>query len=237
MPRLISIADAKKRDAQIQLDGPKRDEATRTVDAATGAPLRLERLIRSTERTSLEALTKQFGADLGQALVDGDPEVDLEQVGRRLGRATRVHVGPEGQILYAARNLQVVVGPDGVEKSRGDFVEVEARVGEELPPIAWSGKLLPAAEVIRKFALVRKVQLRHVNGLTFDFLYEMAKMLETEDKLLLVGAGPRGQAPLIFQTNGTPFRGFLEGRTSGDAYQLVLHLSNLELKRAKAGAA
>jgi hypothetical protein len=30
-----------------------------------------------------------------------------------------------------------------------------------------------------------------------------------------------------------PYRGFLEGRTRGDTYRLVLHLSNLELKAPK----
>lgn len=231
MPRLITIADAKKRDAQIQLDSPKKGDAVRYVDAKRGAPIHLERLIKTTDRTSFEVLNKQHGEKLGQLLVDGDPEIDMEQVGRRLGHATRVHVGPEGQILYAARVLQVVMAPDGTEKSRGDFIDVEATVGEELPPVLWTGRLMPALDVVRKFVFVRKVQLRHVNGLTFDFLFDMAKSLHTEKKMLLVGAGPKGQAPLIFQTNGTPFRGFLEGRIEGEGYKLVLHLSNLELKR------
>jgi len=85
--------------------------------------------------------------------------------------------------------------------------------------------------VIRRFAFVRKLQLRHVNGLTFDFLYEIAETLQKEGKLMYVGAGKKAQQPLIFQTNGTPFRGFLEGRVDGDGYRLVLHLSNLEIKR------
>ena len=58
----------------------------------------------------------------------------------------------------------------------------------------------------------------------------MAKTLEDSGKLMQIGAGPKGQQPLIFQTNGTPFRGFLEGRTEGETYKLVLHLSNLEIK-------
>ena len=231
MPRLITIADAKKRDAQIQLDSPKKGDAVRYVDAKRGAPIHLERLIKTTDRTSFEALSKVHGDKLGQRLIEGDPELDMEQVGRRLGHATRVHVGPEGQILYAARVLQVVTAPDGTEKSRGDFIDVEATVGEELPPVLWTGRLMPALDVVRKFVFVRKVQLRHVNGLTFDFLFDMAKSLHAESKMLLVGAGPKGQAPLIFQTNGTPFRGFLEGRIEGEGYKLVLHLSNLELKR------
>lgn len=241
MPRLITIADAKKRDAQIQLESPKRADPVRWVSRSSGAPIHLERLIKTTDRCSYDALLAKLGSPeaIAQAMIEGDPEVELEQVGRRLGHATRVHVGPGGQVLYAARVLQVVTAPDGFEKSRGDFVDVEATVGEELPPILWTGRLMPASEVVRRFVFVRKVQLRHVNGLTFDFLYEMAKSLHDERKMLLVGAGPKGQAPLVFQTNGSPFRGFLEGRVDGDAYRLVLHLSNLELKRvavAKAAA-
>jgi len=233
MPRLITIADAKKRDAQIQLDSPSRADPVRWVSKASGAPVHLERLIKATDRCSYESLIARLGTPeaLAKAMIEGDPELDVEQVGRRLGHATRVHVGPGGQVLYAARVLQVVTAPDGTPKSSGDFVDVEATVGEDLPPIAWTGRLMPAIDVVRRFAFVRKVLLRHVNGLTFDFLYEMAKSLHDEKKMLLVGAGPKGQAPLIFQTNGTPFRGFLEGRIDGEGYRLVLHLSNLELKR------
>ena len=236
MPRLISIADAKKRDAQIELVTPERGEKVRWVSRGGGAPLRLERLIKSTEKTSHDALLREKGSPeaLGLALIEGDPEIDLEQVGRRLGNATKVWVGPEGNVLYAARVLQIVTAPDGSEKARQDFVDVEATVGEEQPPLLWSGRLMPADQVVRRFALVRKVQLRHVNGLTFDFLHEIAAQLDREKKLLVVGAGPKAQMPLIFQTNGSPFRGFLEGRVDGEKYKLVLHLSNLEIKRVTA---
>jgi hypothetical protein len=91
---------------------------------------------------------------------------------------------------------------------------------------------MPIEDAVRRFAFVRKLQLRHVNGLTFDFLYEIAKTLEESGKLMFVGAGKKGAQPLIFQTNGTPFRGFLEGRVKDESYKLVLHLSNLEIKRA-----
>lgn len=232
MPRLISIADAKKRDAQIELVSPSRRDRVRWMQRGTGAPLKLERLIKGTEKTSFEALARALGSPeaLSKALIEGDPEIDLEQVGRRLGNSTRVWVGPDGNVLYAARVLQVVTAPDGVEKSRTDFVDVESTVGEEQAPLLWSGRLMPADQVVRRFALVRKVQLRHVNGLTFDFLHDIASQLDAEGKLLVVGAGPKAQMPLIFQTNGAPFRGFLEGRVDGERYKLVLHLSNLELK-------
>jgi hypothetical protein len=36
---------------------------------------------------------------------------------------------------------------------------------------------------------------------------------------------------LIFQTNGNPYRGFLDGRVNKKQYQLILRLSNMELKK------
>jgi len=54
--------------------------------------------------------------------------------------------------------------------------------------------------------------------------------------VLFVGSGEKGANPLIFQRNGSPYRGFLEGRIVGDGFLLVLHLSNLELKRPEAPA-
>ncbi|MCC6872881.1 MAG: hypothetical protein IT378_01130 [Sandaracinaceae bacterium] len=232
MPRLISIMDAKKRDAQIEVESPKRREAWHWVDPG-GQPVKLQRLVKGTEKTTYEALVERTGSPeaLSQALVDGDPEIDLDQVGRRLTFTSRVYLGPKGNVLYVARILKAVYDANGELKSKDDFVDVEATVGEELPPIPWTGRLMPIDQVIRKFAFVRKLQLRHVNGLTFDFLYEIAETLQKEGKLMLVGAGPKGQQPLIFQTNGTPFRGFLEGRVRDGGYRLVLHLSNLEIKR------
>lgn len=232
MPRLISIMDAKKRDAQIEVASPAKKERAQWVSTAN-EPVRHQRLIKGTEKTTYEALLERHGTPeaISTALIEGDPEIDLGQVGRRLAHTSRVYLGPRGNVLYVARILKIVYDASGAEKSREDFLDVEATVGEELPPIPWSGRLMPIDQVIRRFAFVRKLQLRHVNGLTFDFLYEMAKALEQEGKVMHVRAGAKGRDPLIFQTNGTPFHGFLEGRTRGESYKLVLHLSNLEIKR------
>lgn len=236
MPRLISIMDAKKRDAQVEVGSPARAERMHYVDP-NGNPVRHVRLVKGTEKTTYEALLARYGSpsDVSQALVEADPEIDLAQVGRRLRFTSRVYLDPAGNVLYVARVLKVVYDPSGQEISREDFIDVEATVGEGLPALPWSGRLMPIDDVIRRFAFVRKLQLRHVNGLTFDFLYEMAQALEESGKVMHVRAGAKGKDPLIFQTNGTPFHGFLEGRVKGDGYKLVLHLSNFEIKRVTAG--
>ena len=58
----------------------------------------------------------------------------------------------------------------------------------------------------------------------------IAQELESKDSLMLLGAGPKSNQPLIIRRGGSPYRGFLEGRTQGDKYALILHFSDLELK-------
>ncbi len=68
------------------------------------------------------------------------------------------------------------------------------------------------------------------SGLTYDFLYAMAKDLQDRNALMLLGAGPKSNQPLILRRGSTPYRGFLEGKVADDKYCLTLHFSNMELK-------
>ena len=45
-----------------------------------------------------------------------------------------------------------------------------------------------------------------------------------------VGAGEKGNQPLVMSDGGKPYRAFLEGRVRGDSYCLILHLTDQELK-------
>ena len=83
---------------------------------------------------------------------------------------------------------------------------------------------------MRRFVFASKLQIVHINGLTYDFLYGMAKELAEADSLMMVGGGSKGRDPLVFRRGSVPYRGFLEGRVDGEKYILLLHLSNLELK-------
>jgi len=98
-------------------------------------------------------------------------------------------------------------------------------------PLIWTGKLINKNEAVRKFVFATKLQIVHINGLTYDFLYEMAKELHESNSLMILGAGSKGRDPLIFRSRSVPYRGFLEGRIKDDKYILLLHLSNLELKK------
>ncbi|MCX5670673.1 MAG: hypothetical protein NTU94_05055 [Planctomycetota bacterium] len=135
---------------------------------------------------------------------------------------------PDGNVLYAAAQVEVICDRDGVETDRRLPADTPANVDGE-SPLVWTGRLLPRLEAARRFAFTRGLQLRHVDGLTYDFLFGMAEELDRADALMLVGAGPGGRDPVRLERNGVPHRGFLEGRVDGGRYLLVLHLTNLEL--------
>jgi len=161
-------------------------------------------------------------------LLEADPEIDLEAAGRKSGPTDRVLLDSQGQVLYAAAEIEVVLDTNGDEIERRQPVNTPSNVDTE-KPLVWMGKMFKRSEAIQRFVFTRNYQIRHIDGLSFDFLFGMAKELDHSDSLVLLGAGAQGKDPLLLERNGLPYRGFLEGRVSGDKYLLVLHLSHLEL--------
>jgi hypothetical protein len=189
------------------------------------------RIMKGTIDRDYESLLSKLGAPdkVADALIAGDPEIDIESVGSLMRDTARVYVNSDRQIVYGITQIEIVRNPDGTEKARRPKKVQTPNVTRD-HPLLWSGKLLPKREVFNKFVMVAKLQVVHVNGLTYDFLYEIARELEQRDSLLLVGAGPKANQPLILRRGSVPYRGFLEGRTRGNEYCLLLHLSNIELK-------
>ena len=226
--RTIHISNEKKRDAQVGFE-LKRQKSVILYRTADGKGYSNARFLKSTIDTEPKDLTAQFD-DVAAALTAGDPEIDMELVGRRLEELKKVYLTPEEKVAHAVTLTEHIYGPDGVEKSSRPQTATEANINLDALPIRWTGKLFPKADAMRKFVFVRSYQIRHVNGLTFDFLYDMAKKLDESKSLMLVGGGEKGVGPLVMSANGTPYRAFLEGRVDGEKYILILHLTNLELK-------
>jgi hypothetical protein len=226
----IYLSNSKGRDSEVTAESVKAPQRVRWLDPE-GRQTATCRVLKATVERDLDALLASQGSldQVAQALVQDDPEIDMEKVGGFLRDTARVFINKEKKIVHRVQAIEVVRNPDGSEKTRRTRVETAPNVTKD-SPLRWSGKLLPKKEVFNKFVFVNKLQIVHVNGLTYDFLYEMAADLEKKDSLLLMGAGPKANQPLILRRGGAPYRGFLEGRTRGDRYCLVLHLSNLELK-------
>ena len=226
----INISNSAGRDAVVNTESVTSKIKVRWVDDQ-GRQAMNARLIKATINHDIDALTEQTGglAGVADALLDGDPEVDLEIIGSYLRDTSRVYLGPDRHIVHKIQQLEIVRNPDGSERDRRPREVPPPNVAAEVP-LKWSGVMIKKEDAVRKFVFSSKMQMHHINGLTYDFLYAMAKELEEKKSLMLLGAGPKSNQPLILRRGSTPYRGFLEGRTDGDKYILILHLSNLELK-------
>lgn len=231
MSRLINISNEKDRNSEIVFENyplkqvvfyqtPEKKKATN------------KKIIKGVAQHSTEGLLNQYDNDpdkLAEALIESDPELDMEVTGQFLTGTTRVFINKEQKVVFRIRNKEFVFLPDGTLKEEREPRNLRPNVCVEAP-LKWSGKYMPKKAAYNKFIFARKYQLKHTNGLTYDFLYDIAKQLADKNSLMLIGSGAKGMGPLVFQEGGKPFRGFLEGRVDGDKYLLLLHLSNLELK-------
>jgi hypothetical protein len=231
MSRWIRISDSRSRDARVRMESAQgiREQAFHTRD---GRMVRAERLIKDHLQTEFETLRREHPEhrELAQLLIKGDPEIDLEAAGRKSGPTDRVFLDADGKLLYATSQVEVLYDSDGLEIECREPLPVSANIDTETP-LVWTGKRFSRSEAVHRFAFTRQYQLRHVDGLTFDFLFRIASELDNSASLVVIGAGQQGKDPLILERNGLPYRGFLEGRVDGEKYLLILHLTNLELVR------
>ena len=172
---------------------------------------------------------KESDREVGELLIKQDVDVDLERVGSLMSNTSRAYVNEGNKILHRVVPYEVIRSPDGSERERRPAERTNPNVSGEIP-LNWSGVFIKKTDAVSKFVFQNKLQLTHINGLTYDFLFEMASELDKQDSMLILGAGPKSNQPLILRRGSIPYRGFLEGRVQGDKYLLRLHLSNMELK-------
>jgi hypothetical protein len=233
MPEL-TLFNAGGRDAQVSAESIRLPIRIRRLDR-DGKQCQCMRILRGTFNRGLSSLVGVPGnlgptsEQVSDMLIAGDPEIDLETVGMflRPGESKRVYVDAGGKVQHVVQHMEIVRNPDGSEKERRVKGLHAANVHI---PLRWSGKLIPRKEAIAKYVFSGKRQIRHINGLTYDFLFDIAAELDKANSMLLVGAGPKGNQPLVLRRGAVPYRGFLEGRVREQEYLLLLHLSNLELK-------
>jgi hypothetical protein len=226
----INIANSSGRDAVVATSSVATRKQIRWVDKQSRQAISV-RFMKSTIQQDLDSLLASHTdfTGVGEAIINGDPEIDLNNAGRLLRETARVYIDKDRHIVHNVRFWEIVRNADGSVRERRPRKLADTNLAGELP-LRWSGVFIPREQAIRKFVFSGKMQLQHINGLTYDFLFAMAKELHDRNALMLLGAGPKSNQPLILRRGGTPYRGFLEGRVQEDKYYLVLHFSNLELK-------
>ena len=196
-----------------------------------GDKIRSVRVLESTDDKSYYNLKKKYGDNLTDEVIKNDVDLDFMMTGLLISETTKTYLTNSGSIMnYPPKIKEVIFDPNGEEKEVREPKDIEPNIKEDTPPVRFTGKLFNKKAAISKFIFKKTIQLQHTNGLTYDYLYNMAKDLHDKNQLMYMGAGVHGTDPLIFQLNGIPMRGFLEGRVDKTRYQLLLHLSNMEIK-------
>ena len=173
-----------------------------------------------------------------EALIVGDPELDLNQIGRILNHEslTGVYLDPTcDKPVGDFEIVEVVTEPSGEVKETRKQPNRNANLDTATPIKV--AKTFPLATIMTRFVFKSTLQLVHEDGLTKSFLYDIAKALETKQEAALLGSGLKGTGPLILRNGQLPVRGFLVGQTKGNEYKLLLLLTDTELKRPAAAAA
>jgi len=229
----INLSDSRQRDAVVKALGVRRREQLRWV-APDGSSPTNHRILKSTVDHDLDALQSRFGEPeaIAKGLVESDTEVDFERFGQSLWFLSRVFIDAQEKPVFHVQQNELLRDPQGQILERRPLKRAEANTNAPVP-LVWTGKAIAKAEAVRRYVFSDTLQIVHINGLTYDFLFGMATELAASQSLMLIGAGKGGRDPLVFRRGNTPYRGFLEGRVRDDRYALLLHLSNAELKRAE----
>ena len=229
MSRYIHIADAKGRDAEIIFNSKPKKPTVKLV-TEKGEEVQSLRVLKGAINNSFEGMSKSIGEGeaIAQAMITSDPEIDLNITGRFINGSSRVYIDQDLKPVSRITKKEIVHNPDGSVKEERVPKELLANILSEIA--VKPGKLFPKKDMYNKLVFAKKYQLHHINGLTFDFLFEMAKDLHDKESIMMLGGGAKGNEPLVFQDGGKTYRAFLEGRVKDNSYVLLLHLSNLELK-------
>ncbi|CAN5208967.1 hypothetical protein BH20ACI2_BH20ACI2_24430 [soil metagenome] len=228
----INISNPKNRDAVVAFEAVMPVRNVHFVDEK-GNAVETRRLLKADIEHDLDALTKKRKtmSALAKALIKEDPEIDIEEFGMFLTDTSKVYVSKKG-IIHLVDEVEVVSNPDGSLRERRTRKKEAQNINTDIP-LRWTGKFIKKEEAAHRFVFTHKRQLIHVNGLTFDFLYDMAKELHERNSFLIVRGGEKGNKPIVMHRGGLQYNAFLEGRIKGDEYLLILQLSNVELKRPK----
>ena len=239
MIRYIKLSNEKNRDAEVTYRSlnPKA-----SISLGVNAPSDVinKRILKSTSTTDFNTLTKDFKVDktedeqlqksilLSEQIITDDTEIDFEMGGKYISGLQRVYINEQQKPVFKVKKIEKIFSPTAELKEEREPKYNESNVLDQI--VKWTGKMMPKSKVYNKLVFNKKYQIKHINGLTYDFLFDIAKELDEKDSLMMLGGGESGKEPLVMNDGGKPYRAFLEGRVQDAKYCLILHLTDQELK-------
>lgn len=174
-------------------------------------------------------------------LIEADPELVLARAGEVLDAESlsTAYIDPADKTRAPVANFSmtdIVYDATGQEKERRPHLTRKANIADIYP--VKIGKRIPLHQALTQFVFKQTFQILHEDGVTMDFLFGIARDLHEKQEMALLGAGSKGNQPLVVRDKGSPYRAFLYGEigtgNQSDQYQLLLLLSDQELKRPTA---
>lgn len=239
MIRYIKLSNEKNRDAEVTYRSLNPKASIKLGINSPGDVIN-RRVLKSTSTTDFSTLIADFKLDktedeelqksilLSEEIIKNDPEIDFEMGGKYISGLQRVYVNEQQKPVFKVRKTEKIFSPTAELKEEREPKYNESNILDQI--VKWTGKMMPKSKVYNKLVFTKKYQIKHINGLTYDFLFEMAKQLSDKDSLMMLGGGKSGKEPLVMNDGGKPYRAFLEGRVKEERYCLILHLTDQELK-------
>jgi hypothetical protein len=165
-------------------------------------------------------------------LAEEDLEINIELAGQIVEHTTRIVVNKEYEPVYTYRHYDILEKPSGELMERPHAIS-QANVDEKIP-VKISEQYFDPKDVISKFVVRKSYYLIHNDGMSYKFLFDIAKKLHDLGKMVrLIGYDQQTKkpTPIVLITGGASFPAvFLEGKIQQDQYCLRLLLADRELK-------
>src|SRR5688572_16941884 len=115
----ISLSSNKNRDAQVMAESVRIPVMVRLIDQED-RQASTARLLKATIDNDYETLLRKAGSpqEVANALIYGDPEIDMESAGTFLRDTSRVYINSDRQVVHSVTEIEIVRNPDGSEKAR-----------------------------------------------------------------------------------------------------------------------
>ena len=164
--------------------------------------------------------------------IEDDVDIDIELAGKYVKSTNRIVVNKDFQPVYNYMRYDILGLPDGSKQERVHLY-THGNTNHDIP-VKITEDLIDPKELMLKYIFRKSYYISHTNGLTFKFLFDLAKRLHSIGKFARVEAydpDTQKRSPLVLYDGGRKFpRAFLEGRIKKNAYALILHISDQELK-------
>lgn len=205
---------------------PKGKKVSHSRALVFDAPLRYEKLLEQE-------------ANLLETIRDEDVEVDVEAAGELIRKGSRLYVNRQLKPVYTFSIFDMIIRPSGEILERPHQVtEPNANTVIPLRVLGKKSQLFSPLDIATRFVISSSYFLSHTDGVSYQFLYDIAHKLAQEGKFARIQAydpQTKEKSPLVLARGRQPYAAaFLEGRVRGEEYCLIFHLSNQELKTPEA---